>query len=78
MLELKETIKTKYPKTLGVLYKTRHFLNEKAAYSIFYSLFMRNRYGLLFREKALKKWFDRYQCSYKQMHTSKYSNAIKK
>ena len=27
-----ETIKTKLQKTLGVLYKTKHFLNEKALY----------------------------------------------
>ena len=30
-----ETIKTKLQKTLGVLYKTRHFLNEKALYLLF-------------------------------------------
>ena len=66
MSEIKEIIKT-----LGVLYKIRHFLNEKAVYSVFYSLFMKNRYGLLFREKAKKKGFDRYQYSHEQMHTSK-------
>ena len=30
-----ETIKTKVQKTLGILYKTRHFLNEKALHLIF-------------------------------------------
>ena len=43
-----ETIKTKLQKTFGVLNKTRHFLNEKALYLIFSSLFIWNvRYGLL-------------------------------
>ena len=43
-----ETVKTKLQKALGILYKTRHFLNEKSLYLIFNSLFMSHvRYGLL-------------------------------
>ena len=43
-----EAIKTKLQKTLGVLYKTRHFLNEKILYLIFNSSLMSIvRYGLL-------------------------------
>ena len=37
-----DTIKTKLQKTLGVLYKMRHLINEKALYLIFNSLFMSN------------------------------------
>ena len=51
-----ETIKTKLQKTLGILYKTRHFLNEKALYLIFNSLLMSNvRYRLLCWGRANKK-----------------------
>ena len=47
-LEHIEIIKTKLQKTLGVLYKTRHFLNVKSLYLNLNSLFMSNiRYGLL-------------------------------
>ena len=43
-----ETIKLKLQKTLGVLHKTRHFLNENTLYLIFNSLFVSSiRYGLL-------------------------------
>ena len=40
----------------GVLYKTRHFLNEKALYLLFNSLLMSNiRYGLLRWGRSNKK-----------------------
>ena len=43
-----DNIKTKLHQTLGVLYKTRHFINEKALSLIFNSLPMGNvRYSLL-------------------------------
>ena len=42
-----DTLKTKLQNALGVLYKIRHFLNEKALYLIYSSLFMSNvRNGL--------------------------------
>ena len=51
-----ETVKTKLQKALGILYKTRHFLNEKSLYLIFNSLFMSNvRYGLLCYGRTNKK-----------------------
>ena len=50
-----ETIKIKLQKIFGVLYKTRHFINEKALYLIFNSLLMSNvRYGLLCWGRANK------------------------
>ena len=43
-----ETLKNKLLKTIGVLYKTRYYLNEKSLYLIFNSLFMSHvKYGLL-------------------------------
>ena len=43
-----EMVKSKLLKAIGVLYKTRYFLNENSLYLIFNSLFMSHiRYGLL-------------------------------
>ena len=43
-----EIAKSKLLKTIGVLYKTRYFLNENSLYLIFNSLFMSHiRFGLL-------------------------------
>ena len=43
-----EIVKGKLLKTIGVLYKTRYFLNEKSLYLFFNSLFMSHiRFGLL-------------------------------
>ena len=55
-----ETIKTKWQKTMGVLYKTRHLLNEKSSlYLIFNSIFMSNiRYGLFCLGRANKKFIN--------------------
>ena len=48
--------KNKITKNIGVLYKTRHFLNAKALYLIFIYLLMSNvRYGLLCWGRAYKK-----------------------
>ena len=50
-----DTLKTKLQNALGVLYKIRHFLNEKALYLTFNFLLMSNvSYGLLCKEKAKK------------------------
>ena len=51
-----DNIKTKLHQTLGVLYKTRHFINEKALSLIFNSLPMGNvRYSLLCQGRSSKK-----------------------
>ena len=43
-----ETLKTKLLKTIGILYKTRYYLNQNSLYYIFISLLMSHvRYGLL-------------------------------
>ena len=78
-----ETIKTKLQKTLGVLYKTRHFLNEKALYLIFNSLFMSNvRYGLLCWGRANKKCINDINVlinrSLRCIHNMKYDGKVRK
>ena len=48
-----EAVKTKLLKTIGILYKTRHFLNQNSLYYIFNSLLMSHiRYGLLCWDRA--------------------------
>ena len=48
-------MKTKLPKTLGVLFKMRYFLNEKALYLNFNIMLMSNvRYALISIEKPIK------------------------
>ena len=43
-----KTLKNKLLKTIGVLYKTRYYLNEKSLFLIFNSLFISHiKYGLL-------------------------------
>ena len=50
-----EAVKTKLLKTIGILYKTRHFLNQNSLYYIFNSLLMSHvRYGLLCWGRASK------------------------
>ena len=52
-------MKTKLPKTLGVLFKTRYFLNGKALYLIFNIMLMSNvRYTLIAREEKIKNVYD--------------------
>ena len=59
MVRTCKRIKTKLQKkTLGVLYRTRHFLNDKALYLIFNSLLMsqgRVLTGFLFPVNPMKK-----------------------
>ena len=56
MVRTHRNYKNKITKTLGIFYKTRHFLNEKAQHLIFNSLLMSNvRYGLLCWGIANKK-----------------------
>ena len=51
-----EIVKSKLLKAIGVLYKTRYFLNEKYFILNFYSLFMSHiRYGLLCWARTNKK-----------------------
>ena len=78
-----ETIKTKLQKTLGVLYKTRHFLNEKALYLLFNSLLMSNiRYGLLCWGRANKKCINDINVlinrAIRCIHYMKYDDSVKK
>ena len=50
-----EAVKTKLLKTIGILYKTRYFLNQNSLYYIFNSLLMSHvRYGLLCWGRASK------------------------
>ena len=68
---------------MGVLYKTRHLLNEKALYLIFNPLFVSNvRYGLLCWGRANKK------CMYdinvlinralRYIHYKKFDDSVRK
>ena len=50
-----DAVKTKLLKTIGILYKTRYFLNQNSLYYIFNSLLMSHvRYGLLCWGRASK------------------------
>ena len=78
-----ETIKTKLQKTLGVLYKTRHFLNEKALYLLFNSLLMSNvRYGLLCWGRVNKKCINDINVLINRelrcIHYMKYDDSVRK
>ena len=78
-----ETIKTKLQKTLGVLYKTRHFLNEKALYLLFNSLLISNvRYGLLCWGRANKKCINDINVlinrALRCIHYMKYDDSVRK
>ena len=68
--------------TLGVLYKTRHFFNEKALYLIFNSLFISNvRYGLLCWGGANKKCINDINVlinrALRCIHFKKYNDSVR-
>ena len=75
-----ETIKTKLQKTLVLLYKARHFLNEKALYLLFNSLLMSN--GLLCWGRANKKCINGINVlinrAIRCIHYMKYDDSVKK
>ena len=72
MVRTCKRIKTKLQKkTLGVLYRTRHFLNDKALYLIFNSLLMsqgRVLTGFLFPVNPMKKKKKREKKSFLEYH----------
>ena len=75
--------KIKITKTLSVLSKTRHFLNEKALYLIFNSLFISNViYSLLCWERANKKCINDINVlinrALRCLHYKKYGDSVSK
>ena len=77
-----ENIETKLQKTLGVLYKTRRILNEKALYLIFSSLLMSNvRYGLLWWGRVNKKCINDINVlinrAFRCIHYKKYDASVR-
>ena len=78
-----DTIKTKLQKTLGVLYKMRHLINEKALYLIFNSLFMSNViYSLFCWGRENKKCINDFNVlinrALRYIHYKKYDDSVRK